>query len=224
MTFDKVFCLFEQSGTFKNAFKKIGHKAYDCDIVKTEHTNFTLDLFKEINDAKDGRKKTIFDLIKKDDLIMAFFPCTYFSDQSQLDSRGDSFSKKNWTLKEKLEYSSNLMIKRALAYKTLCNLCIIALEKNFKLIIENPTGNVGFLKQYFPIKTKIIINDRSLYGDDFKKSTQFFFVNCEPAFHLEEICKKNNNKIKKVEKLHTSERSIISSDFADIFIRNWVLE
>lgn len=224
MCFNDVFCLFEQSGTFKNAFKKIGHKAYDLDIVKTEHTDFILDLFEEINNAKNKKAKTIFDSIKKDDLIIAFFPCTYFSDQSQMGSRGDSFGQKKWTQKEKLEYSSNLMIKRALAYKTLCNLCIIALEKNFKLIIENPTGNCGFLKQYFPIKSKVIIKDRSLYGDDFKKSTQFFFVNCEPAFHLEEICKKNNNKIKKIEKLHTPERSIISSDFADIFIRNWVLE
>lgn len=224
MCFNDVFCLFEQSGTFKNAFKKIGHKAYDLDIVKTEHTNYVLDLFEEINNAKNKKTKTIFDLIKTDDLIIAFFPCTYFSDQSQMGSRGDSFGQKKWTQKEKLEYSSNLMIKRALAYKTLCNLCIIALEKNFKLIIENPTGNCGFLKQYFPIKSKVIIKDRSLYGDDFKKSTQFFFVNCEPAFHLEEICKKNNNKIKKIEKLHTPERSIISSDFADIFIRNWVLE
>lgn len=29
----KVFCLFEQSGTFKNVFKKLGCEAYDCDIL-----------------------------------------------------------------------------------------------------------------------------------------------------------------------------------------------
>ena len=224
MIFNNVFCLFEQSGTFKNAFKKIGHQAYDYDIVKTEHTDFVLDLFKEINDAKNEKKGTIFDLIKTDDLIVAFFPCTYFSDQSQIYSRGDSFTQKKLTLEEKLEYSEKLMDERTIAYKTLCNLCIIAIRKNFKLIIENPNGKVGFLRQYFPIKTKMIIKDRSLYGDDYKKSTQFFFVNCEPAFNLEKTCKKNKNEIKIIEKKHTKERSEITEAFAKIFIENWVLE
>lgn len=223
MIFNNVFCLFEQSGTFKNAFEKIGHKAYDCDIVKTEHTDFTLDLFKEINDTKNGKKGTIFDLIKTNDLIIAFFPCTYFSDQSQLNSRGDSFTQKKWTSEEKLEYSAEMMKTRALAYEALCNLCIIALKRNFKLIIENPNGKAGFLRQYFPIKTKMIIKDRSLYGDDYKKSTQFFFINCEPAFNLEKTCKKNENEITIVEKKHTPERSKITETFAKIFIENWVL-
>lgn len=224
MCFNDVFCLFEQSGTFKNAFKKIGHKAYDLDIVKTEHTNYVLDLFEEINNAKNKKTKTIFDLIKTDDLIIAFFPCTYFSDQAQLCSRGDNFGQKKWTQKEKLEYSIDLMDKRAFFYKTLCNLCMIALERNIKLIIENPTGNCGFLKQYFPIKSRVIIKDRSLYGDNHKKSTQFFFVNCEPAFHLEKVYKKNENEIKIIEKEKGFERSKITEDFADIFISNWILE
>ena len=94
MTFNNVFCLFEQSGTFKNAFEKTGYRAYDCDIVKTEHTDYILDLFKEINDTKSGKKGTLFDIIKPEDLVVAFFPCTYFSDQSQLNSRGDNFSQK----------------------------------------------------------------------------------------------------------------------------------
>lgn len=29
----KVHCFFEQSGTFKNEFKKLGHEAYDYDIL-----------------------------------------------------------------------------------------------------------------------------------------------------------------------------------------------
>ena len=31
----KYHCFFEQSGTFKNEFKKLGYKAYDYDILKT---------------------------------------------------------------------------------------------------------------------------------------------------------------------------------------------
>lgn len=224
MCFNDVFCLFEQSGTFKNAFKRIGHKAYDFDMVKTEHTDFVLDLFKEINNAKDKKEKTIFDSIKKDDLIIAFFPCTFFSDQSQLCSRGDNFGQKAWTQKEKLKYSVDLMNSRAFAYKTLCNLCLVVLERNLKLIIENPAGNCNFLRQFFPIKSKIVIKDRSMYGDNYKKSTQFFFINCEPAFHLEKTLQKNRKKVKIVEKEKGFIRSKITGDFADIFISNWVLD
>lgn len=45
----KVHCLFEQSGTFKNAFKKYGIEAYDYDIQNEfGETDYVTDLFKEI--------------------------------------------------------------------------------------------------------------------------------------------------------------------------------
>ena len=45
----KVYCLFEQSGTFKNEFKKLGYEAYDCDILNDYmQTDFKMDLFEEI--------------------------------------------------------------------------------------------------------------------------------------------------------------------------------
>ena len=54
----KVHCFFEQSGTFKREFIKLGIPAEDYDIQnnfgETDHTD---DLF---------------------DFIMAFFPCIYF--------------------------------------------------------------------------------------------------------------------------------------------------
>lgn len=44
-----VHCLFEQSGTFKNAFKKYGIEAYDYDIQNEfNETDYVTDLFKEI--------------------------------------------------------------------------------------------------------------------------------------------------------------------------------
>ena len=30
--YNKIHCLFEQSGTFKNEFKKLGYEAFDYDI------------------------------------------------------------------------------------------------------------------------------------------------------------------------------------------------
>lgn len=45
----KVFCLFEQSGTFKNEFKKLGIDAYDLDILNDfKQTDYVIDLFREI--------------------------------------------------------------------------------------------------------------------------------------------------------------------------------
>ena len=45
----KVYCLFEQSGTFKNEFKKLGVDAYDFDIQNEfNETDYIVDLFEEI--------------------------------------------------------------------------------------------------------------------------------------------------------------------------------
>ena len=42
-------CLFEQSGTFKNEFKKLGYEAYDYDIQNEfGETDCVIDLFEEI--------------------------------------------------------------------------------------------------------------------------------------------------------------------------------
>lgn len=45
----KAHCLFEQSGTFKNEFKKLGIDAVDYDILDDfGQTDHVVDLFKEI--------------------------------------------------------------------------------------------------------------------------------------------------------------------------------
>ena len=65
-------CLFEQSGTFKNEFKKLGYEAYDYDIQNEfGETDYVIDLFEEIRGGYDG-KPSIFDKISTDDLILAF--------------------------------------------------------------------------------------------------------------------------------------------------------
>ena len=51
----KVYCFFEQSGTFKNEFIKLGIHAEDYDIQNNfGETNHTNDLFNEIENAYDG--------------------------------------------------------------------------------------------------------------------------------------------------------------------------
>ena len=80
MKINKAHCLFEQSGTFKNEFIKFGIPAEDYDIQNEfGHTDHVIDLFDEINKAYFGKGSSVFDNITPDDLIMAFFPCIYFT-------------------------------------------------------------------------------------------------------------------------------------------------
>ena len=52
--------LFEQSGTFKKAFKKNGIEAFDYDIQNEfEQTDFQIDLFEEIQKAFEGGAKRV---------------------------------------------------------------------------------------------------------------------------------------------------------------------
>ena len=74
----KVHCLFEQSGTFKNEFIKLGIPAEDYDIQNNfGETDNVVDIFEHIENAYDG-KPSLFDNVRGGDLIMAFFPCIRF--------------------------------------------------------------------------------------------------------------------------------------------------
>lgn len=45
----RAHCLFEQSGTFKNEFKKLGIEAFDYDILNDYgETDYQIDLFAQI--------------------------------------------------------------------------------------------------------------------------------------------------------------------------------
>lgn len=53
----RAHCLFEQSGTFKKEFQKLGVEAYDYDILNEYgETDYQIDLFGEIQKAYGGVK------------------------------------------------------------------------------------------------------------------------------------------------------------------------
>lgn len=145
----KVHCFFEQSGTFKNEFIKLGIPAEDYDIQnnfgQTDHTD---DLFNAIEDAYDG-KPSLFDNITKDDLILAFFPCIFFCAVSQMNMSWTATNYRKLTLKEKtdkiLERSANREKFFGLAVKMLA----VAKERGLRLIMENPWAEQTFLKANF---------------------------------------------------------------------------
>lgn len=56
----KVHLMFEQSGTFKNEFRKLGYEAYDYDIQNNfGETDHVIDLFAEIEKAYSGGGKLL---------------------------------------------------------------------------------------------------------------------------------------------------------------------
>ena len=100
---EKIFhCFFEQSGTFKNEFKKLGYKAIDYDIQNEfGETDNIIDLFLEIDKAFINQP-SIFDNIKVEDTIIAFFPCIRFEDQIQMHFRGTANQMRKWSKEQKL--------------------------------------------------------------------------------------------------------------------------
>ena len=74
MEVEKVHCFFEQSGTFKNEFIKLGIPAEDYDIQNNfGQTDHVLDLFGEIEKAYDG-KDSVFDNITPPPAGYRFLP------------------------------------------------------------------------------------------------------------------------------------------------------
>lgn len=66
-------CLFEQSGTFKNEFKKLGYEAYDYDILDDfGETDFKVDLFNEIETAYSGGVQYLTPFLQKMKLLLSF--------------------------------------------------------------------------------------------------------------------------------------------------------
>lgn len=93
----RVHCFFEQSGTFKNEFIKLGIPSEDYDIQNVYgQTDHQIDLFGEIRQGWDG-DVSIFDGITPDDLIMAFFPCIYFEALQQTFFTLSALGTKGWT-------------------------------------------------------------------------------------------------------------------------------
>ena len=229
MKVNKVFCLFEQSGTFKKAFKSLGIPAEDFDILNDfGETDRQIDLFNEIEKAYEG-KVSIFDEVKEDDLIMAFFPCTRFQSYCCANMQGRNHGQRNWTLEQRLEYSMNLHKELHKLYTLICKLFLVAERGGLRLIVENPYTQPHYLTLFFPVDPKVIIKDRYEEGDYYSKPTQFFFLNCEPEQNivmtpLEYIAKQyiSNPTIRNGKGTQVN-RSLIHPQFVDRFIKTYIL-
>jgi len=222
---NKVFhCFFEQSGTFKNEFRKLGYKAIDYDIQNEfNETDNVIDLFEEIEKAYKN-KDSIFKNIKSDDCILAFFPCVRFEEQIQMAFRGTQFQMKNWSNEKKLDYDLKLHKELSELYQIITKLAIVCIRRDIPLIIENPYSTTHYLTKYWAIPAKVIDKDRTLRGDFYKKPTQYWFINCEPKQNMifeaytinkRKVIEETNNK---------TERSLIAPEYANRFIREFIID
>jgi hypothetical protein len=227
----KVYCFFEQSGTFKVEFIKLGIPAEDYDIQNNfGETDHVIDLFGEIEAAYDG-KPSIFDNIRGEDLIMAFFPCINFCDAKTMIFKGVSTFQKKWSLGKIMDKNIEFARERQKFYELLLMLVSICAHRGLRLIIENPWNDSGetYLQRNF-IKPTIIDKDRTLRGDVFVKPTAYWFVNCENtvgySYQKDKEVKivykaKDDNK---VETGTCSEaRSMIHPDYARNFICDFII-
>lgn len=225
----KVHCFFEQSGTFKNEFIKLGIPAEDYDIQnnfgQTDHTD---DLFAEIEKAYEGNP-SIFDGITPDDLIVAFFPCIYFCQMSQY---MQSLNSVNYRFLSDAEAIDKIIERQNARNEYLVRLTKfvgVCLRRNLRMIFENPiTGS--FLNNYFLKQPTIKDTNRMMRGDYYKKPTGYWFWNCEPT-HGETIQRDKKQKlIDQAESRWTQkagicseERSLISPDYARNFICDFII-
>jgi len=224
----KVHCFFEQSGTFKNEFIKLGIPAEDYDIQNHfNQTDHIEDLFTEINKAyKD--EASLFDKIDKEDLVVAFFPCIYFCANAQLNMLTKTYNKyKNHSTKEVYKHILKRSNDRTHFYNLLLKLFCVIKTKNLRMIVENPWTGAGYLKNNFDPPT-LIDNNRMLRGDYFKKPTAYWFINIKPT---QGFCYQKDKKQKFISKMKegvkagicSKERSMISKDYARNFICDFII-
>lgn len=224
----RVHCFFEQSGTFKNAFRQLNIPAIDYDLEnRFGETDHIVDIFSEIDREIIGAR-SIFDNFTPDDLIFAFFPCIYFNEYNEMYFCGTSYNLRALSPAAKIYNIIERSDRRQMYYKKVLQLIAICEERNLKMVIENPYNAHHYWRYNFPNYPKVVDMNRTIRGDFFKKPTQYIFVGFNPG---------NGNSIAKVEKMRfiedqpsspvsgkcSIERSLISPLYAHNFICDFIL-
>ena len=231
----KVHCFFEQSGTFKNEFIKLGIPAEDYDIQNNfNQTDHVVDLFADIEKEYDNLtrqdKTSVFGSIDScQDLVLAFFPCIYFTGSvNPCLMRLDDLNYRNLSTLEKFQRIIERGENRQRFYKLLYKLCGICEIKGIKLIIENPFNSQHFLHNNFLKEPTIVDKNRQLRGDYFVKPTGYWFFNCDPTTGFSYQTPKETKKVNACKQgikagICSEERSLISPDYARNFICDFIL-
>lgn len=225
----KIYCFFEQSGTFKNEFRKLVYQAEDYDIQNEfGETDHVIDLFSEIEKCYQGNR-SVFDEISKNDLIIAFFPCIYFESLQQTCFDLTSINYRALSMCEKIDKTLKRLEDRTYFHSLLYKILWISYKNGLRIIIENPSTAPNYLitGQNFP-KPTFIDRNRMARGDYFVKPTAYWFINCSPTsgYSIQNDKQKKiiqNTKPSAKAGICSMERSMISSDYARNFICDFIL-
>lgn len=226
----KVHCLFEQSGTFKNEFIKLGIPAEDYDIQNNfGETDHVIDLFAEIEESYLGGQ-SMFDNITPDDLIIAFFPCIYFCAPSQMNFTWGCVNYRNMSAKQKSDAIIERDEHRSEFYRLAIKMFTIAAMKGLRMIMENPWSENTYLKANFIFPPALIDNNRMDRGDYRVKPTAYWYWNCTPTkgrtIQFDKLAEKKTHMTSRgsaVKGMCSEERSMISPDYARNFICDFIL-
>lgn len=139
--------------------------------------------------------------------------------------RGVNYAMRDWSDEKKLLYCLDLHKTLHFYYSLINKLVILALKRNWHLVIENPYSEDHYLIRYYPIKPKLIDRDRRRDGDYFQKPTAYWFINFEPKCNLlmEPL---ELVKARRVTSLapNCKERSEIHPQYARRFIMQYIID
>lgn len=241
----KAHCFFEQSGTFKNEFIKLGIPAEDYDVQNNfGQTDHIIDLFEEFEKCYVGGK-SIFDNITKDDLIISFFPCIKFCNIAEYNQRcaQEAWRKRGMEIHRIYELLKKHSDERYLFYQKALKMFACVEFKGLRMIMENPWHKMNYTNYFWFMRPSLIDMDRTLRGDSFKKPTAYWFVNCKPTvgYSFQQTPPEKRKCIGMVEQwkdkgsgkhyakcsskkgLCSEERSLITPDYARNFICDFIL-
>lgn len=219
-----IYCLFEQSGEFKNMFISHGFEAkdFDCENLYNQ-TDIIIDLFTEIENAYIN-KKSIFDKMNKSDFLMIFFPCTHFCDANSLQYRLLIGGRKRELNKESCDRLIVRNKDRAKYFELYLKLTCILKERGLRAIIENPASGGGnnYLALYSPIDISYHEKDRSLFGDYFKKPTNYFAINFEMKEQFSMFSKNYDTKTIYGDTSGMIKRSLLAKEYVENFYKRFL--
>lgn len=171
----------------------------------------------------------MFDKITPNDLIVAFFPCIYFTGSTNpCYFTLENINYRSLSTKEKFEKILERGKNRQYFYELITKMVAICTLKGLRLIIENPFSTMHFLHNNFLKEPSVFDKNRLLRGDYFMKPTGYWYFNCEPTYGESYQPDKEPKRIWDAKRgakagICSEERSMISPDYARNFICDFII-
>ena len=141
----------------------------------------------------------------------------------------DTLNNKTKPKYEQVRDAVERLERRTFFHAQLYKLLYVVFFRGLRLIIENPATTPHYLvgTQNF-LKPTIIDKNRMERGDEFKKPTAYWFINCKPTDGYTPQNDKEQKIIDRCERskgdgLCSEERSMIHPDYARNFICDFIL-